>query len=361
MLDDTISSLIGRLYDGAGDPERWRAANDQLLDVLGARFLLAGTVAPARCTMLDLATAGDVGGRVDDAIAEYGAGMRLTDPSFAFMARRPGARLFDAALHVAPDDLDGQEHRRWRKARGGIAHWLVGFTPGADGTAYAMSLNPIVDEPAGAPQRRLFALLFDHAARARRLAAERAFAVNAPDALIEVDAAGRIARMNAAAERLLLAADGLAACRGALEPSDRSARPAFARALAAALAALAEGGSGGAVSLARPSGRPALLAMVEPCPAPATAGVRARAIVRVIDPAAQPPSTPARWRDLWRLTPAEILLCETLLAADGDLRDAAERIGAGYATVRTQLASIFAKTGVAGQPALMRLLVRTVV
>lgn len=114
------------------------------------------------------------------------------------------------------------------------------------------------------------------------------------------------------------------------------------------------------MTLDRPSGRRPLAVSVDPLPKQAGLGSFGHGVlIRVIDPDALPlPGARARWRALWALTPAEVRLAEAMITCDCDLRAASVALGVSYGTVRTQLASIFLKTGTNGQPQLMRLLAR---
>jgi DNA-binding CsgD family transcriptional regulator len=112
--------------------------------------------------------------------------------------------------------------------------------------------------------------------------------------------------------------------------------------------------------VARASGARPYAVLVDPLPDQAQLAAFARgALIRIVDPEAQPlPDAVARWRTLWGLTAAEARAASALVAHEFDLRAAAEASGITYATIRTQLAAIFAKTGTGGQPELMRLLTR---
>jgi len=81
----------------------------------------------------------------------------------------------------------------------------------------------------------------------------------------------------------------------------------------------------------------------------------ARAIVFVTD-TAQPAivDTPMLKR-LYSVTDAEARVAKALCSG-GTLAEVAERLGVSEATVRTQLQSVFRKTGTARQPELVRLL-----
>lgn len=83
----------------------------------------------------------------------------------------------------------------------------------------------------------------------------------------------------------------------------------------------------------------------------------ALALVCVTDLARDMEVSEEKLRDLFALTAAEVRVVQQLMegATPGH---AAETLGVGLTTVRSQLANIFAKTGAAGQAELSRLMTR---
>jgi DNA-binding CsgD family transcriptional regulator len=199
-------------------------------------------------------------------------------------------------------------------------------------------------------------------------------------AVFLVDGQAHVHAANRAGEALLRAADGIA-----LEPARddghgrlRAATPAATIALrhllaeASAVTGPLEGASDDgateprpmALRLERPSGRPALLALVAPLHREhETRVVRADASVAVFvsDPTAATDEEDCLVRDRLRaafqLTPAEAAVAVALAGGDG-LRAVAAAHGVTLATVRTQARQVFRKTGVRGQTALARLVER---
>lgn len=89
----------------------------------------------------------------------------------------------------------------------------------------------------------------------------------------------------------------------------------------------------------------------------AAAQTQPLALVLVRSAAGQPLSLQGSLTDLFRFTPAEARLLE-LLQQDLSLAQAAESLGVSYATVKTQLASLFQKTGTRRQAELLLLITR---
>ncbi len=112
-----------------------------------------------------------------------------------------------------------------------------------------------------------------------------------------------------------------------------------------------------AMHVTRPSGKPAcilqllpLLYKVVDCPA----ADHAVALVRITDPAAAPSGYHEILQQLYRLSAAEVRLLERLLEGE-QIKQAAYHLHISEHTARSELKSIFAKTGTHRQAQLMRL------
>lgn len=191
-----------------------------------------------------------------------------------------------------------------------------------------------------------------------------------PLGVVLLDAAGRIVGLNRAGQAMVDAQDGLRHRHGRLQAEQGAEARRLAHALEAAVSAgartaAAHRGEAADLRVSRPSGRaPYVLTVLplspeaaeEPC-GDAGGGPRIRAAVYIVDPAAVAPGLGARLGGLFGLTPAEAALVADLLA---DLAPAeiGERRGVAISTVRSQLRSIFAKTGTTRQSELMNLVNR---
>jgi DNA-binding CsgD family transcriptional regulator len=220
----------------------------------------------------------------------------------------------------------------------------------------------------GPEQIDLLALLLPHLERAMRIdlklraaGVERDATADVLDRLSQgvvlLDATARALYANRAAEAMFREADGIGVDAAGLRAATPVQTAQLRRAIARATGASGEVAEGGSLQLERPSARRMLVAVVMPLPAP-TAGspvATAKAVVFVSDPERVPAVPVQRLRQLYGLTGAEAQAALALLDADG-LRDAAERLGVGVNTVRTQVQRVFDKTGTRRQAEVVRLL-----
>ena len=92
-------------------------------------------------------------------------------------------------------------------------------------------------------------------------------------------------------------------------------------------------------------------------PASAVFGSAPFVLVRANDPEGGPPISERRLRELFALTAAEARVALAVVRGDSP-REAAAKLGVSVHTVNNQLASIFQKTGVNRQSALVKLMSR---
>jgi DNA-binding CsgD family transcriptional regulator len=204
------------------------------------------------------------------------------------------------------------------------------------------------------------------------------------EGVLLLDGRGCVRGANHAGEALLRSADGLSLegdGHGLLHASTPTATSALRRLVAAAAAVALSACEGTdaplprgvlAMTLARPSGRHALAALVVPLhrarvasdvqrgPVAADAN-RAMVAVFVCDPTHgagdDGPAVADRLRAVYRLTVTEASVAVALASGDG-LQAVAAAHNVTLATVRTQAQRIFRKTGTRGQTALARLVER---
>jgi DNA-binding CsgD family transcriptional regulator len=177
-------------------------------------------------------------------------------------------------------------------------------------------------------------------------------------ATIVVRAACRVVHLNAAAECIVAAGDGLSARNNTLD----AANPAEARSLrglvATALLANRDIAAtpGGTLRLTRPSGRVPYEVLVAPI-AETTLALGfggPQAVVFVRDPETQPVAPADHFQRLYALTSAEARLMQALIGGQS-LDEVGARFGVGKETLRSQLKSVFIKTGTSTQGELLRL------
>ncbi|MCR0984728.1 helix-turn-helix transcriptional regulator [Roseomonas populi] len=185
-----------------------------------------------------------------------------------------------------------------------------------------------------------------------------------PGAALVLDGTGRILLANPPAEALLRASDGLVAgtdggpCLAASVPAETRL---LSRRIAEALACTAdpEAALSGPFLITRPSGEAPLLVTVIPLPPPAfpiwQMGANPRALVLITDPASIREVSAAGLCAVLGFTPAEARVAAMVTAGAG-VPQVAAAIGVSPATVKTQLANCFEKTGLHSQMALARLI-----
>ena len=176
--------------------------------------------------------------------------------------------------------------------------------------------------------------------------------------MMVINRSGRIVHRNSAAEQLFAAADGLSIRCGELvtayQGEGQTLRQFVAEALRASHNIAAS--PGGVMRLTRPSGRSSYEVLVAPLSDSTLAlgfsGPLAAVFLR--DPEVQTVALPHCLQRLYGLTAAEAKLMQALVAGD-TLEVAADRFGVGKETVRSQIKSVFLKTGTSSQVELIRL------
>ena len=203
--------------------------------------------------------------------------------------------------------------------------------------------------------------------RLNRIESERDLYAGAVEQLavgtILLDERGRVLKANQLASRILEERDGLSLHAGQLELGNRrdtqELQKRIQHVIESALRhvpAVVE-----AMRVARPSGRAELGLIVRPVPQSEWAEGQNHPAVAIFisDPESGHEASQQTLSQLFGLTRAEAALA-TLLTRGLSLNEAADELGVSPHTARAQLKSVFAKTGVARQAELVRLLVKSV-
>ena len=211
----------------------------------------------------------------------------------------------------------------------------------------------------GPVERRRLGSIVPHLVRAMRIHAkleatlshERAAAEvmdRLPLGIFLLDARGRVVQMNAAARKIVEREDALRLDRGVLVALETRADVQLQRMIFGAGAA-GTGRNltlGGTCALPRGKGGHPLSAMVAPT---GVTGIfpssrRAAGVVLVEEPVQRPPLPFVTFSKSFKLSQAEALLAQRLLAGLS-LRQAAEELGIRESTARSHLKRVFLKTG----------------
>lgn len=360
------ASLLALLYGTVGKADGWPI----LLDAL-ARLYPGGKALLATHDVTFRNSAGHAGGQWEpDQFAAYNQHFVAVNPWIPNLAKRPIGRVTPAEFLLPQADLIKTEFyqdflRRARLDSG------VGVTVQRDGTRHlvvsVMFPHATAERDPDAVSRlqRLVPHLLRVAQLNRELAVLETRAVAAETALdrlatamLVVNTAGQVVYLNTAAESIIAAGDGLTIVHKTLDAANPHEGQILRHLVTAALQAQRNitASPGGVMRITRTSGRTPYEVLVAPLAdttiARGFSGPMAAAFVR--DPETQSVS-PVDWlQRLYALTGAEARLMQALLA--GDTLDAtAERLCVGKETLRSQLKSIFVKTGTGSQAGLIRL------
>lgn len=355
------------IYAAALEPARWP----------GVLAAIAGAVNSPGAVLQVHSRAGGavlfaaVGGIEEAALAEYARDWAAHDPRLAAGLSGRVGETIDALEHL---DVAGfRDSPIYHEFLGPLG---LGATLGAivhaDREIFAAASAQRALRPPGfdAEEKRHFAALVPHLGRAVKIghelgaaaAARRAFGAaldRLPRGVLLVDARSGLRYANRYAEEVLATGDGLRVECGRLVAATPEATAALRRLVGGAADPTACGGAaaGGCLALARPSLRRPLELLVAPLTpelAPIAAG-RAAAALFLVDPERQLELPVVVLRQLYGLTPAEARLA-ALVGEGLGLPEVAARLGVRRETAKSNLRSIFAKTGTRRQAELVRLL-----
>ncbi len=366
QLDEEFSALLGVLYEGPMEQPLWHSFLSRVRELLGADLVTLLLRPPSEKDQVEmLADGGSL-----SAIKSYNEGQFALDP----FVDLPSHEVVTLQEYLPGDALQDSDFYRIILEPQGWFDFL-GVDIRSDNE---LDVRFRVGRYRGAPafageEKTLVRTLLPHLERAIRLQSrinriEREKAAYAGAmaqlsvATIILDERQRVVSVNEAAERLLQDDSGLRLREGNLVPGDVAARRELQALLADVLAP--QHGSGPAavraMQLPRGSRGPALGLVVKSLPG---GGAHGRATPRIAvflsDPlqAAEPPDRVIS--RLFDFTPAEARLA-TLLTNGLSLDEASAELGVSRNTARTHLRAMFAKTGVARQAGLVRLIMNSV-
>lgn len=362
-MDSSVIEVVDRAYQAAVDPELWPAVLEGAADLFNAE----------RSIIIDYRRSRHAGlqtlGFEAEALSQYFQVFQALNPIQAAINRAPPDQLEAAGVTTDQTWLDKTTltgsafYNDYFRQFDMHAALLVRL--GRSGEA--PTLNLLRSRRRGEFEGRDVTLA--HALRGpllkayvlgERLKAERRAPVGFAEivgrmsgAVLLADAGGRILHANPAAEALLAERDGLSSRPEGLRAASAEDSRGLARLIAAAAAPSGEPDPGGAISIARPSGRRALAVLV----APMASAAGRLALVSIADPEQRVSVPHARLRELYGLTFAESRAVAELVAGH-EPKAIAERLGISLNTVRVQLARAMAKTGAQRQSELVLTVLR---
>ena len=372
MLDERGQGhLLDLIYRAAAEPGLWVTAMERMADTLGGNSAWLSQI-----SMVDGSGSGLLA-RIDPVMPGRYIDYYATLNPFANVAR-PAERAsrwtptiqLDTDWYQKDDLIKTEYYNDFMRPQQVHSVLMIdldlqGLETATVNINRAESRGPFSDD-----ERDVAAALHPHLIRAFRLsrvfAGPRALgeaAVAALDhsthGLLILDGAGRVLHVNHAGERILARRGGLGLLAGRLAgPRPRLSKTLEALILTAASADPVIRG-GGSMALPATDGGAPLSITVAPLHAerwPMFAGGPS-VLACVTDLGADLDISECKMRDLFALTAAEARVARLLLRG-AKPREVAETSGVGVTTVRSQLASIFGKTGAADQAELARLLMR---
>ena len=368
---EDVLDLVDRIYAAAGNPALWPDALGLIGDATGSSASLVYRNMQAQEGGVDAAV------RVaPEAMAAYQQYYHRHDPwgnsPRAATLVRQGATV-DGDELIERSELARTEYYNDFARPHGLTRVLAGTIEMHGPFASVISLTrDDAAEPHGTGERRLLAALLPHLTRSMQVHRQLlpisvldGAAVDALDCLssgvILLDEQGRTIFLNRAAERLIRLRDGLfveQGCLAAVMPKERDAlrlliHQAARRSAGASLEA------GGALSVSRPSSRRPYNVLVTPLGRRHASPHGSDAVVAVFvaDPDDRAQSAVSALIRLFGLTRAEARLAAAV-GTGAPMAEVADALGIARETARTQLRSVFAKTGTTRQAELVRIIAR---
>jgi DNA-binding CsgD family transcriptional regulator len=362
---ETLPGLLGSLYEAAADPARWDPFLEQL--ALSARATSAALVMHdfdhALCTVSSSWELNPESNRL------YQEHYHALDVWAQAAPKRASGYVCNSESLCPLPELRKKEIYNDLFVPFGIEHGMFALLESNEGRFASVSLYR--DKSRAhftSPDLHILQLLNPHLQRAFKLrlhfsglgsrSAGLEAALNMlPTGLVFLSARGEIVLMNRSATALAAERDGLLATRDGLR-AERQAESLLLEKTIRQAASTSNGNSlsaGGTVLVSRREGPP-LQILVSPIRNSSMGESESVAAVAFIsDPLRRQRPAQETLRGLYRLTPAECRVA--LLLGDGHApRKIANMIGVTDNTVRSQIKSIFSKTGVKRQGELIRLL-----
>lgn len=369
---DHLLNTITRIHRASLSPETWPEALDAISHCVGSPRAVMYSVRPDDGSVLEFRSH-----NVDPAYGgRYLSYYHQVDPWLECAAYLDSKRPL-RGTEIVPDIAMRQtEHYNDFLKPQDIRFLLTGFT---DKTSTRMDIlsvfHRVRQDDFNDRSVRVFEILIDHVSQAlnveRTLDGARACSRglgaaldSVPRAIVLLNSGGAVVYANAAADRLLSAADGLSVSGGRLEATSPGARKSLDRLLRdAADAPFRTRHQRRLTKVPRISGRHPYVVRAAPIEStPDIADVNdlpesPRLLVTISDPEDRHPvPTAGELQVIYGLTPAEANLAVEL-SGGATLARVAERQGIAVSTVRKYLRSVFDKTGTHRQAELVQRLV----
>lgn len=359
-LHDRISELIGQIYDAALNQAEMESTISSLLNILDGRWSHFGIIGAFDGPRPFAGTAGLDNLTSEDLTASFKRHNLAQRRISEFIRQHPKGGAVTSAMLYRPDEFTSSAVFAWTQKTFGTRHWSLCFASLPGGRSLGINIHRTAAQGELSPkEQQLFSMLFKHYDRAIQIGIRDVQALTGKDeSRLFLDHAGRITMMDASAEAVISANDGLRVEHGYLVGGRSVDTMRLSQMVAKALGSRHTGEVADAVVIPRPSARTPYV--VSASSAPRRGDVfdflRPAAIVTIVDPSSMTLEAPQLWRKVLGLSAAEVRLMAAWLSQDADLRRAADTAGLAYETARAHMRSIFAKTEVNSQARLMQLL-----
>jgi DNA-binding CsgD family transcriptional regulator len=360
-LSEAVSHLIGLIYQGFRDPVIWKSALDGLISITDSRFIMVSTVdlGEAKYASSDFHGADDA--LFLNGVKDYKDYKYQTDPTLAFGKANPDAGFVSMPMALAAigEQYEDNSYAAWTGNVLGVGSSIVCYTQHQQNYILGVSLHPALARGSHSESEvRLFKMLFKHIEHSVRVGFDPVDLQSSAQAALLLTADGLISSHSQEAERVMMLNDGVEIRGRRLYFSDPRNEMRFGVLLRSACSAIQEGGAGGAMRVARPSGKMTWIVQVSPMPRPPAAfeALRPAAIVRIVNaaPSTVSPLSPHA-AQLLGLTRTEALVAGHLKRGSGD--DAiAGQLSVSVSTIRSHVRAILAKSEVRTKAELAHLL-----
>lgn len=357
MNEDRLLDVVAQIYEAAAEPERLASLVDvvmRAMDIDSSILFLTNHRTGELVQLLGASANFDPKARAD-----YRAHYHGQNPWYQVSKNKPGLYVKHGGELIEAGAFEKTEFRAdWCK-RVGIYHFLGGTAPVRDGLAVAMGLHKPARRAAfSEEEKRVFTMLLGHIVRACQLADkigtlasreaktyELLSRLNVGFALLDPDC--RVLHVNGLAEGLVKASRWLTYSQGRIAPVHPRHLAAFQRHVrAAAMTSSGQAlGAGASLAIQDPIEAPLAITFI-PFRASGLAlgDDQPAAAIVFSDPDSKPVHTIDDIALMLGLTPAEARLVSEL-SQGRTLVDAAAAIGVSANTAKSQLKSVFLKTG----------------
>ncbi|MGH6823324.1 MAG: helix-turn-helix transcriptional regulator [Methylocella sp.] len=365
---EELIGLIDLIYEAALDGELWPGVLTKLADAMGAAHVAVPSV-DRRANIVNT-----ISPRVDpDLLATFKEHWAFRDPLFARAILRPAGNLYTLDGLMPREEFSATPiFNEWHRRAGfGLAAMGANLVAEDGLSALIAFFNAPSKDTLTSDQTRLFAATLPHIMRAvrinrllwklelKQLAPPERFE-NLPQGALLADASARVVFANTTAKAMLDTGDGLLLRDGRLAAAGSDVIQKLVA--SCAQTAIAVGGPGGELAVPRKHPHSPLHVTVAPlrsatrlADVPWTGVGAPVAMVTMRDPELARRQGEKNLRRRFGLTLAETGLAAEILKGYGR-KAAARRRGISDATAKSQLSSIFEKTGTHRQAELVRLL-----